>query len=538
MMVRYLITFLFIVTYTISLKAQKLQPIAQAIAGKPYPETRAMIRYYLSDQNGFMIVKLVQDKVILHKLNKEMVTQRIMEYDNFPKGFTIEKILRLGKNYYILYSIFSKNQHGMYAMQIDMVKGELMTNQKELFTTAENLADKITPAEIERKSARKDENRYEIIFSDDSSRIAVCYRIKPEISNDRKNNETNGVWIFDDILQVKGHGNITFPYTEQKADVRARGIDSKGNFYAVLVVYKDESGLEKKFEQTIPNYALELLSYTSLTASPVTMPFNLDDKFLHSVSFNENNGRLICSGFYNYGQSNNGIQDGDISGIFTFPVSLTITPSIHPISLSAANEGESKFKQKSNTKRLEKNLPIEVENIELTQTSILSDGGILIQGERYTPGVAPMSGGAGPVKVSTSGSPPIYGNIILVKLASDGTPLWMRKLSKDVAGFEHKSHYLYSTQKNGSHYFFFIEPDEIFAYRINGFTGEGERELLADLKPLLKRKLGSHDILQQRLGLLPGGNGVILEASLKYDIGEFGETKPIREEIPVKIEVD
>lgn len=335
-----------------------------------------------------------------------------------------------------------------------------------------------------------------------------------------------------------GITNSNYLIPKKKCNIRGRGIDTDGNVHIVLSVINDDSGLEKRTNEDIPNYSLEILTYQDANSQPSVTPFSLNGKFLRGLSINGSAKRLICSGYYNWGQLNNNQE-----GVFMVEILPGTIPktTLHPFPLDLVNEDEGKMKQKQNENKVKNNKSIDIDDLTFVSTTIQPDGGLLIQGEEQTAGTggytAPATpGGAGPIVYG--GTQPSSGNIVLVRLLPDGKLGWVRKLLKgQLTSLTNDLPYQYSNKKPNRHDFFFLE-EELKVYRINDETGKGEKEVITKLKPLLKRPVSSYAIYPERLLILPDGNSVIFEARISGDAGKFGETKPYKEELLVKVMID
>jgi hypothetical protein len=498
------------------------QENAKILMGKSYPFIESRHQFYIADKSGFLIIKLWSKQVILQKIGPDLTLQKVMQYENFPKDFTVEKVLEIKGRYYILYSSTAKDVISFFAAQVDVTKGELMDGGKEIATTTK---------EIEKQSLR-------FMIADDSSRFSISYRIKSGSLNKSKSFEEIGIWVFNNQLIEQWHNEFKLPYPEKKCNVRGRGIDTDGKVHIVLSVINDDSGLEKKTGQDTPNYTLEILTFQSATSPPSVTPFSLNGKFLHSLSINGSSQRLTCSGYYNWGQMNDNPE-----GVFMVEILLGASSktNLHPFPISLVNEYEGKMKQKQNENKVKNNKSIDMDDLTFVDSTVQPDGGLLIQGEEQTAGTggytAPATpGGSGPMVYG--GSQPTSGNIILVRLLPDGKLAWARKLSKgQLTPLTNALPYQYSNKIANRHDFFFLE-DELKVYRINDATGIGEKEVLTKLKPLLKKPAASYAIFPERLLILTDGKSVVFEARMSGDAGKFGETKPYKEEVLVKVIID
>lgn len=486
--------------------------------GTPYPDAGFSKLFSSGDRTGVLNIEESGKKIILQKIGPDLVLKRVMQYENFPKDFKVERIVLIKGKCFMLYSAPIKKVRSLFAAQIDVTKGELLDGGKEILSPSDDIDDNLLNGQP-----------FEILFSSDSSQVAVCYKIKSSISNSTKKGAVNGVWVFDNTLSERWHAELVLPYNDRRVKVLDQVIDSIGNIHFALQVIKDESGMEKKLGQTIPNYSIEILSYRSPSELPMVTKLDLNDKFINSLSLDVANGRLMCSGFYN-SKGN----DSEVEGIFSAVLSPEqIRPTtFHSFTLSFMNEGEKSKRQKSNEKLFAKGKSFEID-LRLIRTIPQADGGTLLLGEQhdvvtqYTPGTG--IGGAG----GSVNSMHLYFNLIVARLSPDGRLGWIRKLSKN-SGSTSFEYYL----KDNIHCFMFVEQQDLVGYRLNDVTGQGDRKEIVKFKPLLKRP---HAFFTSFVGyptLLQEKNGVVLTANLSGDAGRFGETKRYKENVTLKVMIE
>lgn len=502
------------------------QSTANISRGKSYPYVESRDQYYVADKTGFLIIKVDGKKIILQKIGTDLVLQKALQYENFPDDFSVQQVLSLNGKCYIFYSAPVKKQTAFYAAQIDVARGELLDGGKIIVSPARELtAETVT------------NNEFQVMVSDDSNNFAVCYRLKPEITDDSKSYEVNGIWVFNNMLAERWHNEITLPYTEKKCRVRARGVDNNGNVHMALNVINDESGMERKAGEKTSNYSLEILSYNSAASQPKIKHITLGGKFLNSLSINGSSENISCSGFYRGGSSKE-----DSEGIFMIKPTAFEEVIFHPFPLAIANEGEGKMKQKANENRVKKNEPLEISELEFMEARAEADGSILIIGEQREKGRtvygsrpgAPVTIGVG-TAVSYGTSASSFKNIIVARLLPDGKMSWIRRLIKDQSSYEINPAMYCTNKLNDLQCFFFLEDDELITYQLNSLTGEGERQAIAKLKPYLKKPGEYYTLYPERLVMIPGKNGIVLEALLRGDAGQFGESKPYKEELLIQV---
>lgn len=513
--------FIFLV-FAGTLAAQTRNP--EVVVGKPYPFLDSNSELYLAHNSGIVIVKPWAKTVVLQKFGNDLTIKKATEYKQFPKDFAVITVRVIGTKSYLFYSAPSGDKTSLFAAQIDLEKGELIDGGREIVTSSDDI-------KAESFSGRE----FQFLVSADSSHFAICYRLKSRKLDKSKSYEVNGVWVFNNQLQELWHNEFTLPYTEKMCDVRGRGLDTEGNIHTAVSVIKDDSGLEKKLNEDFPNYTLQLLTFKRGSNEPAITPFNLNDKFIKSISISGTPQKVVCSGFYDSHQLNENPQ-----GIFIFFVSggAASETRLHPFSLAIVNEGLGKMKQKLNENKAKKNKPLDIDNLQLVSAIVQPDGSTLIQGEESVAAVAPrpVPSPSSPGSFSTmGGSPARSENILIVKILDDGNFGWARKIVKSQLTPLNGSSYRYLLGKDNRHNVIFISGDELIRYSLDPNTGSGEKQILTKFKPLLKRPVSSHTLFLNRIIPTSDKNSIVVETQVSGDAGRFGEVKLYKDNVLVKV---
>lgn len=472
---------------------------ATITTGKPYPDLGASGSYFKKG-NSIVAVKWSDNKPVLHRLNASTLTQeRALRYDDFPKGYELERIAKIGEHPYFIYSVKERGIRSIFARKIDVATGEFVDSGKKLADIQDEVADDIGGSfSMLSNDFYFEHGRYKIYFSADTSRFAICYRIKSNTLNSSESFEENGVWIFDNALNEQWHGIVRMPYSEEKIDIRARAIDSRGNVHFFISKYNDNTTIRKR--DGLPNYSLEVLSYSPASGQFTVTPIDFNNKFFHSVKFIEFKGKMICSGYYNNDRakllltSKNG--GPDVAGVFTLTLNGDGTHGplvMHEIPIEVINEGESKAVQERNLKKQKKE-PLEFPFLSLQGLVVAEDESLLIAGEsQYY-----ISGQHG---ISSFN----YGDALFVKILPDGSLDWIKKIRKlsFFSVFRSRS-YTCLPGNDGKYNFIYIDAkanfdakpgDDIKGYsdsrsgngmltlwRLDRETGEIEKKALVDMK--------------------------------------------------------
>lgn len=525
---------------------------ATVTTGKPYPDLGASGSYFRKG-NSIVAVKWSDNKPVLHRLNASTLTQeRALRYDDFPKGFELELIAKIGQHPYFIYSIKERGIRSVFARKIDVATGEFVDSGKKLADIQDEVADDIGGSfSMLSNDFYFEHGRYKIYFSADTSRFAICYRIKQSTLNSSESFEENGVWIYDNALNEQWHGIVRMPYSEKKIDIRARTIDSKGNIHFFVSKYNDNTTIRKR--DGLPNYSLEVLSYSLASGQFTVTPVDFNNKFFHSVAFIEFNGKMICSGYYNRDREKvlltNKSGEPDVAGVFKFTLNGDGSHGpivMHDIPIEVINEGESKSVQEKNLKKNQKE-PVEVPFLSLQGCVVTQDGSLLIAGETQFV----ISGQQGTASFN-------YGNGLFVKILADGSLGWIKKMRKAQTGgsISRGKSYRYLPSNRATYNFIYIDAkanlrakpgDDIKSYvdsrsakgmlvlwQLNWETGEINKQPLVDMEDA--NGLHLYEFWTQRVVPLDDAS-FIFEAELRT-VERFSTTgQEIKQGILVKVEI-
>src|SRR5436190_20306879 len=107
-MIKYFLFSISILTTTVSV-AQKVT------IGKHYGVIDADDKLYFAQNNEILTIKTERKSVTIQKMNAvTLAFKSIKLYDDFPKGFALEKISRFKDRYYLFYSQYDGEQEQLF----------------------------------------------------------------------------------------------------------------------------------------------------------------------------------------------------------------------------------------------------------------------------------------------------------------------------------------------------------------------------------------------------------------------------------------
>lgn len=429
------------------------QNTAKITVGKPYAVVDAEVKLYFIKGDEIVTVKAEKKKVILQKFNASTLSfQRIKVYEDFPKNFVLEKITRFGNSYYLFYSWYDGETEQLFAREIDFGTGQFKGTGKMIISFSKKLSGILGKTSFFGVGIF---DKYNFYFSYDSSTLLIQYRQKPNKKVDSKSYEVIGASVFGENLKPLWTGEFTMPYTEKKMNTLDYSVDSRGNVYMVVKVYKDNSTDDKKRGKDEANYSIELFRFSQPSGVLTATKVELADKFIHTLWLYEDSKKdhMICTGFYNSGEVS-----GNADGILLFKLAADgkyYDMNTYPIPLDILNLNAGKKAIRKNEKKEDED-KAEFESLKFVEAQIQKDGSILLISEQqyeirhttYSP------------QGSSSYYSYHYDNILVTKIEADGTLAWMKKLPKRQRGPNGRGSMSFKYIKGeGIHNFIFIDNE-------------------------------------------------------------------------------
>jgi len=108
-------------------------------------------------------------------------------------------------------------------------------------------------------------------------------------------NEKAEFRVFDRDFNLVYDRNIEFPYKERNFMVYRATVDAFGRVYLLVKILLDKDEITSK---GLPRYRYSLVTFGKEGDGVQEYNLQLDNYFTSDVSFSENNGKVICAGFY------------------------------------------------------------------------------------------------------------------------------------------------------------------------------------------------------------------------------------------------
>ena len=303
-------------------------------------------------------------------------------------------------------------------------------------------------------------DKFDFYTSYDDSKLMIKYRKKPEKRNDKISYDVFGSYILDENLGELWSGEIKMPYTEAQMNNRDFTVDANGTAYMLAEVYDSET--PRKWIKGEKNYHLELLKIVD--GDVEIIEFDKDELNINSIWINESKeNKIYLAGYYN---TKTGYQV-DVDGVFLMSVDesgeIEYTKS-YEIPLEVLNMYEKRKTQAKNKKKQDKD-KLDFEDLDLEEIYYMNDGSIMMVGEQYYVRSYTTTNSNG---TTTTRYVYYYEDILVTKINADGELEWMKKIPKKQKGGNPNGGMSYThMEKNGNHYFFFLDHIDNLDLEVN-----------------------------------------------------------------------
>lgn len=443
----------------------------------PYEVFDATNKQYLANGDEALAVKFDGKKVLIQKFNSEKPAfLKQKEYESFfPKNYSFERILKLSNKFYFFYSSWDgdKDKEQLFSIEIDFAKGEFVDKPKLVFQvdgkvtgTMASSGSGVYFGGISMPSFSIGVvDKFDFFQDYNKNNLLIQYRKKPTVKRDTKSNDIIGLVTLESNLAVKTTQEITMPYTERRMNNLDYQLDNKGNLYMLTKVFHDDSNDDKKRKRdTEANFHIELFTVKAGSNKIEISKFENKDKFINKLLiFDTPSDYLICCGTYSNGKGDS----NDCDGVVSFKIKSDGTiydKNYYEIPVEVINQFEKERTRRKNEKNDDKEKGIQFEDLYLTDVSVQPDGSFVMAGEQYKVEVS--------TSVSTYGTSTsvryFYSDILAIKINSDGTLAWMKKVPKRQRGNRGQGgmSYKYFNTKD-SHYFVFLDHVDNFDLKID-----------------------------------------------------------------------
>lgn len=207
-------------------------------------------------------------------------------------------------------------------------------------------------------------------------------------------------------------------------------LDDNGDVSIVGVEYKEKLTLKQQRRAGKPNYTHHLIRYTELGTKVMSMPIELQGKFITDLRIETaQSGDVVIAGFYSE------VGSFSIKGAFY----LNVDPKTEQIKSEKFSEFDSEFitlgltdrEEKKVKKKEAKGEEAEMNEFDMRELILRGDGGATLIAEQYMfYVVTTTTRGANGQTYTTSTYHYLYNDIIVISFSGDGDLLWKTKIPK------------------------------------------------------------------------------------------------------------
>jgi hypothetical protein len=306
---------------------------------------------------------------------------------------------------------------------------------------------------------RFNSGNYEYVSSTDNSKLLIYYNAPFEPGSP----EAYGVHVMDNTMKELWHQEYTLPYADEKFSIKDFTVSNEGMVTVVGKAYKEGIKERKKGK---PNYDVVALIYDGKDNKGKKVVLAYENFFIADagVAFDQSSQSLKITGYY----SERGAYS--IKGVFAETVDLegkVIKKSNKEFSKDFIMQRMSD-KAKARKQKAEDNGKKEMElpEFEFRQILTMDDGSIVNVSERYFVVVVTTYNG----KTTTTTYYYHHEDIMLTKIAPDGTILWVQKVPRVCVGVNYNGPmigYFACTYQNQVYLIFNDNPENL-AYKGSG----------------------------------------------------------------------
>ena len=256
--------------------------------------------------------------------------------------------------------------------------------------------------------------------SSDTSKLLITY----EPPYDKKNKVNFGFSVFNEKMNNIWSNDVRLPYSSKLFDMESIKVDYKGDVYVIGRLFKEKRRYVAR--DGSPNFTYQIISIANDGKKINEYEAKLDDKFITDIQVEiAPNDDIVCAGFYSD------------KGTYTIRGSFYL--SIDAESKNIKNTGMKRFdkkfmmqtmtekERKRANRKAKKGKELEMQDYELDEIIMRSDGGAILVAEQFDIHVVTHRSSNG---VTTSTTYYYYDNIIVVNIKPDGQIDWATTIPK------------------------------------------------------------------------------------------------------------
>jgi len=178
----------------------------------------------------------------------------------------------------------------MFASHYNKEKNKIEVYARRYTTEGEPVGLDYKLADFDAKR-RSNVNQLRIVPNSNRELVLIHYSKLFE----KYQNEKAEFRIFDKDLNLLYDRFIEFPYKERNFSVYRATVDAYGRVYLLVKILLEKDEITAR---GLPRYRYSLVTFGNDNRKVEEYNLQMDNYFTSDISFSENNGRIICAGFY------------------------------------------------------------------------------------------------------------------------------------------------------------------------------------------------------------------------------------------------
>jgi len=433
-------------------------------------------RYVMSEQligqseDFYYFMAVPKKQIFIYQFDKQMnfVNMIDTEIDVHRQYVSIfNGISYVDNNIYVFYTVIKNynKEHVTSELKYKKIDAESMTVKKEVKLIS-------TVHEGNFRS-----NFYHIKQSSDNTKTLVVSQFYPK----------SMVLVFDESMELLWENEIESEEDGNFRIVEDYIVDNNANVYTLNIFSSDYSDIDENKELT---YYYKIINYFKSGDDVYEYEIDDDDKFLTDIvlNFDENNGRLSCSGFYSENhrsythkrtRSPKFFEDSYVGGISYMEIDTKedkiISEWLTPFETKTIN----KYTTKKEKNKLKKGDKLELQDYIIKQSIKQENGDVLIIAEQFYDDETDTQLGIPYFTQSTYtySRSPITNNILVISVTDDGEIRWVNTIEKNQEGAVNFFNSYSFVQKNNKLYFLYndrpgnsmLNPEKVKEYSATSF---------------------------------------------------------------------
>jgi hypothetical protein len=416
------------------------------------------LKYYFSKNGEVLAIKYSKGQWIFQKFSggKFNETKRFAEPKSKEK-YQIETFITINDRIYFFYSIYDRTsiQEQLFVKEVDFENAKFKDQGKLLFKVNGKVSGSLVSTGFGFGFTKV--NKFQFYTDFDEKKLAVKYRMVPEVKQDALNKDKIGLHVFDEDMQELWSDIVTMPYTEKKMNNIDYAIDSDGNAYILAEIFRDNTTARVLRNGDI-NYDIELIRIDKDDQSVTNTRIEGNDKFIDDIAFFEGqDNELILAGYYKK-TPRSGVEGFFLQKITNEGQLLDEVAYNFPADIVKQYMTE---RQQRSVEKKEDNDALTINNLKLRNVIVNADGSITLIGEKYYFVTRCDSKG----RCTTTF---YYQEMLAASVSAEGELQWMQKLPKNQVGSSGQGGMgFYYMSSSKYHYLLFLDNIKNYNLALN-----------------------------------------------------------------------